>query len=176
MPKDQAKKTYGGWIFFALVLIAYVILGVTDPDAGRQAFDFFTHVMVQVLPVLVLVFVLLFLTNLFLEPKWIRRNLGSASGARGWLLAILGGILSLGPVYPWYAMLGEMQQKGMRSGLIAAFLYSRAVKLPLLPLMVYYFGIHYTLVLYLYLIVFSILSGIVIEKLLPKTPGVQGIK
>ncbi|NOQ91068.1 MAG: hypothetical protein GQ549_09010, partial [Gammaproteobacteria bacterium] len=82
--------------------------------------------------------------------------------------ATLGGMLSLGPIYPWYAMLGELQQKGMRNGLIAAFLYSRAVKLPLLPLIIHYFGVTYTLVLCLYLIGFSIISGIVVEKLIPE--------
>ena len=74
----------------------------------------------------------------------------------------------MGPIYPWYAMLSELRQKGMRNALIAAFLYSRAVKLPLLPLMIHYFGVAYTLVLCLYLIVFSIISGIVVEKLTPQ--------
>jgi len=71
----------------------------------------------------------------------------------------------MGPVYAWYPMLRELRQKGMRNGLIAAFLYSRAVKLPLLPLMIHYFGVAYAVVLSLYLIAFSILSGIVIERL-----------
>jgi uncharacterized membrane protein YraQ (UPF0718 family) len=62
-------------------------------------------------------------------------------------------------------MLSELKQKGMRTALIATFLYSRAVKLPLLPLMVHYFGVVYTLILCLYLIIFSVISGILVEKL-----------
>ena len=62
-------------------------------------------------------------------------------------------------------MLSELKKKGMRTALIATFLYSRAVKLPLLPLMVHYFGAIYTLVLCLYLIIFSVVSGILVEKL-----------
>jgi len=165
MSKEQAKKTHGGWIFLALVLMAYALLGVFNLEAVEQALVFFFRVMVQVLPILGLVFVLLFLANFFLEPKSIRRHLGSGSGTRGWIAAILGGILSMGPIYVWYTMLGEMQRKGMRPALIAAFLYSRAVKLPLLPLMIHYFGVSFTLVLYFYLIVFSVISGIAIEKL-----------
>ena len=167
MSKQKIKTGHGGWLFLALVLITYGLLGLVDPVAASKSFVFFTHVMFQVLPILSLVFLLLFVANLVLKPKWIRHYLGSGSGIKGWIAATLGGMLSLGPIYPWYAMLGELRQKGMRDALIATFLYSRAVKLPLLPLMIHYFGVAYTLVLCLYLIGFSIISGIVVEKLIP---------
>jgi hypothetical protein len=48
----------------------------------------------------------------------------------------------------------------MRASLASAFLYSRAIKLPLLPLMVHYFGGLYTAVLCIYLLVFAFVSGI----------------
>jgi len=44
-------------------------------------------------------------------------------------------------------------------------LYSRAVKLPLLPLLVHYFGLGYTMVLVLYLIGFSIIGGLLMERI-----------
>jgi len=53
----------------------------------------------------------------------------------------------------------------MRPALVAAFLYSRSVKLPLLPLMVYYFGTVYTLVLSFYLVLFSAANGLLTECL-----------
>jgi len=171
MPDKKIKSGRGGWLFLALVLIAYGLLGLVNPSATAQSLTFFTHVMRQVLPILGLVFLLLFIANLVLKPKWIRRYLGSDSGIKGWVAAVLGGMLSLGPIYPWYAMLAELRQKGMRNALIAAFLYSRAVKLPLLPLMIHYFGSAYTLVLCCYLIIFSIISGIVIEKMTLKGAG-----
>jgi len=171
MPEKQIKAGRGGWLFLALVLIAYGLLGLIDSAAALQALSFFRHIMVEMLAILGLVFLLLFIANLVLKPKWIRRYLGSGSGIKGWIAAVLGGMLSLGPIYPWYAMLGELRQKGMRNALIAAFLYSRAVKLPLLPLMIHYFGLAYTLVLCLYLIGFSIISGIVIEKLTSERAG-----
>jgi hypothetical protein len=75
------------------------------------------------------------------------------------------GILSTGPVYAWYAVLHDLRQKGMRASLVAAMLYSRAVKLPLLPLLVHYFGLGYTMVLALYLIGFSIIGGLLMERI-----------
>ena len=165
MPDKQLKKGRGGWLFLALTLLAYMLLGLINPEATVQALTFFMHVMTQVLPMLGLVFLLLFIANLMLEPKRIKRYLGKESGIKGWITAVFGGILSVGSIYAWYTMLSELQQKGMRNALIAVFLYCRAVKLPLLPLMIHYFGVAYTLVLCLYLISFSIISGVLIEKL-----------
>lgn len=165
MPDKQKKQGRGGWLFLALVLLAYALLGLVNPEAASRSLSFFTHVMAQVLPVLGLVFFLLFVANLVLKPKWIKRYLGKGSGIKGWLAATVGGILSVGSIYAWYAMLSELQQKGMKNALIAVFLYSRAVKLPLLPLMIHYFGIAYTLILCLYLIAFSIINGLIVEKL-----------
>jgi uncharacterized membrane protein YraQ (UPF0718 family) len=171
MPGEQEKKGRGGWLFLVLVLIAYGLLSLVNPEATSRSLTFFTHVMAQVLPILVLVFFLLFIADLVLKPKRIRRYLGKGSGIKGWIAAVLGGILSVGSIYAWYTMLSELQQKGMRNALIAVFLYSRAVKLPLLPIMIHYFGVAYTLVLCFYLIVFSIISGIVIERLAPQKNG-----
>ena len=165
MPKQQVKSSRGGWLFLVLTLLAYMLLGLANPELTVKALAFFTHVMAQVLPMLGLVFLLIFIANLLLEPKRVKRYLGKESGIKGWVTAVLGGILSVGAVYAWYAMLSELKQKGMRTALIATFLYSRAVKLPLLPLMVHYFGAVYTLVLCLYLIIFSVISGILVEKL-----------
>jgi len=171
MPRQQKKYGRGGWLFLALTLLAYMLLSLTDPEASKKSLTFFTHVMAQVLPMLGLVFLLLFITNLLLEPKWINRYLGTGSGVKGWIAAVVGGILSLGAIYAWYAMLSELKQKGMRTALIATFLYSRAVKLHLLPLMVHYFGMAYTLILCLYLIIFSIINGILVEKLTKQRTG-----
>lgn len=171
MPRQQKKSGHGGWLFLALTLLAYMLLSLIDQEAATKSLTFFTHVMTQVFPMLGLVFLLLFIANLLLEPKWIKRYLGRGSGIKGWMAAIIGGILSLGAIYAWCAMLSELKQKGMRTALIATFLYSRAVKLPLLPLMIHYFGMAYTLILCLYLIIFSILNGILVEKLTKQRAG-----
>lgn len=165
MEGEQRKTGFGGWLFLLLVVATYGVIAVMDAELARQALSFFGGVMRKVLPALVLMFVLLLAVDLLLEPQWIKRNLGKASGIKGWLLAAVGGILATGPIYAWYALLREFREKGMRTSLIATFLYSRAVKLPLLPLMIHYFGAAYTLVICLYMFGFSILTGVLIGKL-----------
>jgi uncharacterized membrane protein YraQ (UPF0718 family) len=165
MEQKRKKKGLGGWLFLLSVLAVYGVIGIVDTETARQALSFFAKVMQNVLLVLVIVFFLLLAADLLLEPKWIKRNLGREAGIRGWLMALAGGVLATGPIYAWYALLRELREKGMRASLAAVFLYSRALKLPLLPLMIHYFGIAYTLLLCLYLLGFSIVSGILMVKL-----------
>jgi uncharacterized membrane protein YraQ (UPF0718 family) len=130
---------------------------------ATEALTFFFDMLGEVIPVLVIVFALIFLFELFLNPRRVETYLGATSGLRGWAMAVGAGILATGPVYAWYALLGELRAKGMKASLAAAFLYARALKFPLLPLLVHYFGLTYTLVLSVYLVIAALLSGLFME-------------
>jgi uncharacterized membrane protein YraQ (UPF0718 family) len=129
-----------------------------------EAVASFESLFLRIVPILALVFGFLFLASLFLERKWLARHLGKASGFGGWALTVVCGILSVGPLYAWYPLLGELKEKGMSGALIATFLYSRALKLPLLPMMVHYFDVAYTVALSVCIIVFSVLSGLLMRR------------
>ena len=165
-------KALGGWLFLFAVGVLYVFAGLLDPAMVSKALASLTPLLLRIAPVLVLVFGLLFLASLFLERRWLARHLGKASGFGGWALTVVCGILSAGPLYAWYPLLGDLKGKGMSGALIATFLYSRALKLPLLPLMVHYFGITYTVVLSACIIVFSVLSGLLMKGV----PGINDSK
>lgn len=165
MQKANSKQGKGGWLFLLIVLLIYGVVALLDEGLATTAFASFTKLLDKVLPVLLIVFILIFIVNLLLEPAWVKKYLGHRSGLTGWLTALIGGILSTGPVYPWYALLKDLREKGMKTSLAAVFLYSRAIKLPLLPLLIHYFGLTYTLVLISYLMLFSIFSGIAMEKM-----------
>ena len=157
----KGKNGIGGWLFLAIVLLIYMLTALVDSELLFAATKTFTHLLEKVLPALVIVFILIFIVDLLFVPSRVKKYLGKQSGFIGWLTAIVGGILSTGPVYAWYALLRELRQKGMKTSLVAVFLYSRAIKLPLLPLLVHYFGIFYTLVLVFYIIIFSVISGLI---------------
>ncbi|MEA1888601.1 MAG: permease [Pseudomonadota bacterium] len=160
------KGGAGGWIFLAVVLVTYGVTALLDSELTLRAITVFLQLLDKVYPVLVLVFLLIFIIDLLLNPKRVEKYLGSKSGIMGWLTAIVTGILSTGPVYAWYAVLHDLRNKGMRTSLISVVLYTRAIKLPLLPLLIHYFGLAYTVILAFYLIGFSIIGGIILEKVL----------
>jgi len=163
--RPAGRGGIGGWVFLVVVLVIYAVTGLVDYELVLSAIGIFMQLLDKVLPALALVFVLIFTVDLLLDPKRVEKYLGQRSGILGWLAAIVAGILSTGPVYAWYAVLHDLRQKGMRTSLVAVVLYSRAVKLPLLPLLVHYFGLGYTMVLASYLIGFSIIGGLLIERI-----------
>ena len=100
------------------------------------------------------------------EPSNARlRHLGKEAGLGGWVLTIGCGVLSAGPLFAWYPLLAELRAKGVSNALLSAFLYSRALKLPLLPLMVHYFGPAYTALFSASILVVSVLSGLLMGLL-----------
>jgi uncharacterized membrane protein YraQ (UPF0718 family) len=164
-PKTSRIKGKGGWIFLAIVLLIYGVAALLDTEMTAKAIISFSHLLDKVIPVLLIVFILIFTINLLLDPAWVKKYLGRRSGIAGWLVALFGGVLSTGPVYPWYALLKDLREKGMKTSLASVFLYSRAVKLPLLPMLIHYFGTTYTIILVCYLLIFSIASGLVMEQI-----------
>ena len=91
------------------------------------------------------------------------------------VFVIIGGILSSGPIYMWYPLLADLKHKGLSYGLIACFLYNRAIKIPLLPLAIIYFSWRYLFILTFVMIFMSILQGLIINKLM-EVKKLEGIK
>lgn len=151
------------FLFFGVAV--YAIVGIINLELVRNALPVLAKLVLRILPVLILVFGIMFLTNLFFEAKSIVRTLGEGSGLRGWIFAISGGIISSGPIYMWYPLLGDLKERGMKDCLIAAFLYNRAIKIPLIPMMVFYFGFPFTIALSVYMVLFSIVNGVVVGRL-----------
>ena len=153
------------WIFLAVSVGIYLIVGLVNTGLALASLHAFVRITITVIPVFLLVFGMMVLVNMYLTAERVTGYLGEGSGFRGWVFAIGGGILSSGPVYMWYPLLSDLREKGMRDSLIAAFLYNRAVKIPLLPVMILYFGWVFTLLLGVLMVIFSVLNGLLVERL-----------
>ncbi|MCD6109661.1 hypothetical protein J7J83_02800 [bacterium] len=164
--KDLIKKTSGSVKLFIIVALIYLIFGILNPPAITKAFNTFLKISWGVIPVLLIVFFLMFITNMFVNAKKFTKELEHKAGIKNYILAILLGILSAGPIYMWYPLLADMKEHGVHDSLIAIFLYNRAVKIPLLPMMIYYFGTPYVIILSCLMIVASVINGLIIDKIL----------
>ncbi len=153
-----------GMIFLCIVILLYIFLSFFMPELIQQSFKISVNLLLKLIPIFLLIIVLMGVMNYYVNSKTIVKYLGKESGTLGWALAITGGILSHGSIYAWYPFLKELRDQGMRSGLVAVFLYNRAVKIPLLPLMVYYFGHFFMIVLLVFMILASIIEGLLIEN------------
>lgn len=154
------------WLFCFSMIIIFIFVFLLVPDIRHEAWLYFINLIKKIIPILLIVFFLIFISNLILRPKTIIKYLGANSGFKGWLMAISGGILSGGPIYMWYPLLADLKKMGMRNGLLAAFIYNRAIKIPLTPMLIYYFGWPFVIILTFYMIIFSVINGLIVEKLL----------
>ncbi|GAG00735.1 unnamed protein product [marine sediment metagenome] len=162
------EKISGKWIFFIIVVVIYMVLALVDLELAKNALIEFLKLIKKILPIFVLVFILMFISALVLDFKKVAKYVGKEAGIKGWFIAIILGILSMGPIYMWYPLLSDLKEKGMKNSFIAAFLYNRAVKIPLIPMMIYYFGLSFTIILTFYMIVFSVINGVAVNKLIKK--------
>ena len=163
--QKSRRKNFSRLYFVATVLVLYLVLFLFHPERIRQSLQISGNVLLRLVPVFLFVIIVMAGIDYFFRPGTISKYVGKKSGFKGWVLAIGTGILSHGPIYAWYPALQELKEQGMRTGLITAFLYNRAIKIPLLPVMVYYFGMPFVAILLVLMIFASVVEGTIIEML-----------
>lgn len=159
------EKSYIGWYFLFLVMLGYLLTFIVDSSKVFLAFGEFWNILQSILFVLVILIVFTTIINYYVNSDLLVKYMGKNSGVKGVLIAIVSGIISTGPIYMWYPLLSDLQDKGVKTSLIAIFLYNRAIKIPLLPMLLVYFSLKYVVILSLVMIVMSIIQGYIIERL-----------
>jgi len=162
------KIPFKGIKFLIIVIVLYIILLLSDTTHALSGLQKAGSILLSLLPLFLLIITLTALINYFLKPKQIIKHFGKKSGTKGVFYALIGGIISHGPMYAWYGMLQDMRSHGLKDGLIATFMYARAVKLPLLPFMVDLFGLLFTIIMTLYILIAAVLQGKVIDAVKKK--------
>jgi uncharacterized membrane protein YraQ (UPF0718 family) len=159
------KKIKSSYLILSILILIYFILACLTPIVFHAALVALYKILIKIIPAFIAVFILMAITNYFITPQFINRHLGKR-GVKRWFFVIIGGILSSGPIYMWYPFLAELKKKGLSYGLIACFLYNRAIKIPLLPIAALYFSWQYIIILTLVMIFFSIIQAFIIDHLL----------
>ena len=161
------KEINKAWYFLLIVIFIYFILFFINNGIFNLSLKFFLNILKKIVPVFLLVFILMSVTNYFITPRFVIKHLEGGK-IKKWFFVIIGGILSTGPIYMWYPLLADLKDKGLSYGLIACFLYNRAIKIPFLPMMVLYFSWKYVVVLMCVMIFASIIQGILINEFMKK--------
>ncbi len=163
--KNKPKQSNTEWYFFGAVALTYVIVAIVKGNLALKSLSTAGGIFLNILPAFGIIFAAMWLVNYFVDKKTVKKILGVRSGPKRWLIAVISGVLSTGPIYAWYPLLNDLRKKGLDYGFIATFLYNRAVKLPLLPLFIYYFSPTFTGVLLGVMVIVSILQGLLFVQL-----------
>lgn len=161
----ESKLPSPAYVFPAVVIVAYGVLFGFMPEQAFEALKSSGTVLLNILLPLALVFMVMLVLNLFVKPAQVASLLGRGVRLKGIVLSVAAGIISTGPIYAWYPLLRDLKEKGAGNLPIAVFLYNRAVKPFLLPVMIAYFGWLYVLVLTMVTVLGSVVLGYSVEFL-----------
>ncbi|MBU0945385.1 MAG: permease [Proteobacteria bacterium] len=173
MKTEEKPFTFRGRYLLLTVLILYAVLFLTNSHSALLALGKSGSVLLKILPIFAVVILFTALLNYFLKPKQIAKHLGKDCGSKGWLWALAAGVISHGPMYAWYPLLEDLRSHGMKDELLAVFFASRAIKIPLLPMMIDSFGLIFTLVFSFSILVGALGQGMCM-RVLQEKKGVTG--
>ena len=145
------------------VALLYILLYIFKENQTQKALISSWEVLKEIIPILAVVVFFAGAINYYFNPKQLAKHLGEEGGAKGWFISLFAGILSHGPMYAWYPMIEDLKHHGLRDGYITAFFYARAVKIPILPVMIHYFGWQFALFLSLYTVLGAWVQGILVD-------------
>ncbi len=162
-PAKTAKKPLisASWIFFAVTALLYGAVFFYNADLFAKSWAFFAKSLKEILPVFGFVFVLMVVVNRYVTRDFVLKHL-RGKGGLVWLYFILGGIVSTGPIYMWYPLLGDLRKNGVTNPQIACFLYNRSIKLAWLPVMAGYFGLTFVIVTTVLMVLLSLVQALII--------------
>ena len=149
--------------FLIIVALVYLWLFIADPSLAILGIRNTFSMLLKIFPLLIVVLFFMSIVNLYVESGKIKKHMGKESGIKGIMYAIIAGILVSGPPYVLFPMLRDLKKGGARSGLLAIFLYNRNIKIPYIPVMIYYFGLNFTIIISTLIVLFSILNGMLVE-------------
>ena len=161
-PKQKKTSNKKSLVFFVIMIVIYIILYFIYPEKTLNSLKYVFNIIKEILPILLLVYIFM-LGFAFINEQKLKTYIEKAPMALKYLLMSALGTLSHGPIYAWYPFLKELNKKGLSMGTMGTFLYSRGIKLVLLPMLVSFFDIKYAIILTVTTLVFSIIEGIIID-------------
>ena len=170
---SKSKKNMGKWYFLIIVVLAYLSIYFFLPNKMGLILNFYVKLILRILPIFLLVYIIMVLTNYFINNKMLQKHMSERVGIKNWAISIIMGILSIGPVYMWYPLMKDLQNKGIKNRFLVAFLYNRGIKFQWLPLLIQAFGWAFSLTLLIVMAIFSVPQGIITEKLIGTKGGIE---
>ncbi len=163
MKNSHIKKIIRLWAFLVSVFTLYTILFSISSAGVVAALKMSGSILLQISIPLLIAFIIMVALNFLSGHEQISRFFGRKQGIKGIAFSSLAGILSMGPVYAWYPLLKGLREKNVSDFHLANFLSNRAIKPFLFPVMVFYFGWIYTLILNMLILIGSLLTAKIVS-------------
>ncbi len=156
------------WLLLLTIALYLWALAVA-PERAANAFSIGANTFVSVLLLVIAVFGLVGLLQVWISRELIVRLLGREGGIKGLLVAALCGTLLIGPAYIIFPLLMSIQKQGARWAVITIVLTSYAVKLQMIPIEVGFLGWPFSLGRAAVTIALAIPTGLLVEALMDRS-------
>lgn len=152
--------------FYILFIVVSVFIDFEPGEVIGENFGFFAIDMFKLFPP---AFILVGLFMVWVERKTVEKFFGEASGAMGFIAAILLACTTLYPFVVVLPMAAALSKKGARLGIVLTYLGSTAIcRIPMTIFEASYLGIKFSIVRYVVSLPLIVISSIIIEKMLGK--------
>lgn len=130
----------------SLVVTTYLVVLIVAPSKGLEAVRVSAMTFAGVALIILAVFILIGLFQVWARQEAVVRHLGRDSGAKGLLLGALLGTALNGPLFSVFPLIKSLLDKGAKVGVIAVIFATYAIKVPMIPLEIALLGPKFTFV------------------------------
>ncbi len=156
------RRLRSHWLL-CLTIILYSVAFLLRPERAMAALHTTLNTFGSVILLIMAVFGLVGLLQVWISRDIVVRLLGRDSGIKSLLLATFCGTLLIGPAYLVFPLLMEIRKQGARWAVVAIVLTSYAVKLQMLPIESGFLGWPFTIGRALVTLAIAIPTGLIIE-------------
>ena len=163
----QKKKMIRDWLFLGITIVIVIVLLSVFPEKTEPVNSTVQEYFIEMMVILPAVMVIMGLFAVFISDETIVKHLGKTSGIKGIALSILIGTLPTGPLYIAFPMAATLLKKGARVSNIIVFLSAWAcIKIPQEMVEFQFLGIEFMALRLILTVIFVIIMGISIEKII----------
>ena len=169
--KQKHKKTIArDYIVMAAVMIAAAVVLLIFPDKSGSVLNISKNYLIELAMIFPAIIVIIGLFSVWVPKEIVVKYMGKTSGVKGIFLSIALGMLPSGPLYIAFPMAVALIRKGAKISNIIIFISAWAcIKLPQELMEIQFLGIEFTLLRLTLTIIFVIIMGITIEKIIEFT-------
>ncbi|MCZ7662642.1 MAG: permease [Thermoleophilia bacterium] len=144
----------------------YLWAFVADRHSALRALATGGRVFLSVVLIIVAVFGILGLFQVWVDKKKVAARLGERAGVGTVVLSAAFGTVLVGPVYVVFPLLKAVREHGARWAVVTAILAAWAVKIPMVPLEVEFLGWRFALVRTVLTFAGAVVMGLLVERMM----------
>ena len=172
-----ARQKGGTWTLGRLLLSQWIPLTVIalyiwafdkNSEQALQALSQGLKIFLSVLPLIISVFGLVGLIQVWISRDFVVRLLGKEGGLKGLIIAVICGTLLIGPAYIIFPLLMSIHRQGARWAVITIVLSAYTVKIPMIPLEIQFLGWDFSFLRAFLTLLLAIPTGLFVEAFMER--------